>query len=727
MKKANLLFIFLLTSILTLLPLSQSQAATLIDRVKGRVLLQVQQHGEAWYVNPVDGKMTYLYNGDVAYGLMKTFGLGIKTADLNKIPVGVIPELQSPDSDGDGLGDYLEVALGLNDLAEDTDGDGYKDGQELRDAFNPLGPGKLTVDKNLVNRLKGRILIQVEKNGEAWYIYPVDGRRYYLHNGRDAYGLMKYLGLGVSDADIGKLPTDKDHPDVYKYLIENTYPTGTTTYTYQPVLGNSAGNTSGSSSSGSSGSASGSDNLTNTQKSLALGLVHYNYYGDLGGNSGTIFKTDQTWAAKNVDLGIIGWGDTGMDAAWTEIKRNQPQGKWLKWRLAQVMNTYEAAGTCDRPLHGAVDQSFNYQKQEFDNFLKVYTHYGDGETCFLHAQNDGTMKVNWQAQGCQPTLSIKAGQRIETIIWSEYGWLFDLNSDCAKDFIAWRTVKDIWSEGFSGVGFDNLGSPLGDGYYLPDMTASNLDIIEIDNSLEKNKTSLNNWYYETVRKFMDQVNSEVQKKAPGAKIVYNGGAYCSWDGGVAPLKKIIGYNIGVWCENALEYPSWGAFDTPSRLRTLIDLSSTLNNNAGFTVLETLYNHGNSEPTAPEMMFYLAAYYNYKNGQDVLALKPSWNPYRSFKDNLWFDIFNRDLGQATAKSQELNNGIFIRSYHKTNGQEALVLVRVDGTNDSPVIYYLNGNYCQVDINNKLKAISNTIEVKNGDGLILLKKGAGDVDC
>jgi hypothetical protein len=71
------------------------------------------------------------------------------------------------DSDGDGLTDYQEVHIyhtdpnkadtdndGLNDREEvitwktnplnpDTDGDGYSDGVEVKNGFNPLGPGKL--------------------------------------------------------------------------------------------------------------------------------------------------------------------------------------------------------------------------------------------------------------------------------------------------------------------------------------------------------------------------------------------------------------------------------------------------------------------------------------------------------------------------------------------------------------------------------------------------------
>ena len=60
------------------------------ERLKGRILLQVQEHGEAWYVNPVDGKRYYLKDGESAYQIMKKLGLGITNEDINKIREGTI-------------------------------------------------------------------------------------------------------------------------------------------------------------------------------------------------------------------------------------------------------------------------------------------------------------------------------------------------------------------------------------------------------------------------------------------------------------------------------------------------------------------------------------------------------------------------------------------------------------------------------------------------------------
>ena len=50
-------------------------------------------------------------------------------------------------------------------------------------------------------RLRGRILLQVESKGEAWYVNPVDGKRYFLGSPTGAVDVMRRLGLGVSERD----------------------------------------------------------------------------------------------------------------------------------------------------------------------------------------------------------------------------------------------------------------------------------------------------------------------------------------------------------------------------------------------------------------------------------------------------------------------------------------------------------------------------------------------
>jgi uncharacterized protein YkwD len=151
MKKIILIFaliIFLTPSY------SQAASSSTLAWLKGYILLQVQQHGEAWYVNPTNFTRYYMKDGPTAYEMMRTFGLGITDADLAKIP---------------------------------TDTDSFSGDMALR------------------SRLSGRILLQVQQHGEAWYIYPKTNKRYYLKDGAAAYQIMRNLGLGITDADLAKL------------------------------------------------------------------------------------------------------------------------------------------------------------------------------------------------------------------------------------------------------------------------------------------------------------------------------------------------------------------------------------------------------------------------------------------------------------------------------------------------------------------------------------------
>ena len=65
-------------------------AASILDIVRGRILLQVEQHGEAWYVDPVSNKRYYMKDGDAAYQIMRKLSLGITDVDLARIPAGQI-------------------------------------------------------------------------------------------------------------------------------------------------------------------------------------------------------------------------------------------------------------------------------------------------------------------------------------------------------------------------------------------------------------------------------------------------------------------------------------------------------------------------------------------------------------------------------------------------------------------------------------------------------------
>lgn len=116
----------------------------LSGKLKGTILLQTESHGEAWYVYPNDLKRYYLGRPNDAFQIMKKLGLGVKHTFISG------------------------------------------------NTFFPFSAS-------------GKILLDVETHGEAYYIYPKDRKAYYLGRPEDALNLMKKFGLGITNANLQKI------------------------------------------------------------------------------------------------------------------------------------------------------------------------------------------------------------------------------------------------------------------------------------------------------------------------------------------------------------------------------------------------------------------------------------------------------------------------------------------------------------------------------------------
>ncbi len=137
-------------------------ASTVSEQMQGRILLQVEKNGEAWYINPQDGLRYYMRNGKDAWELMKSFGVGISNADLRRIPESTV------------------------------------EGGDI----------------SFAERFSGQILLQVEDAGKAWYISPVNLHRYYLGSPAGGYALMRDLGLGITDANLEQIKSAGDPANI---------------------------------------------------------------------------------------------------------------------------------------------------------------------------------------------------------------------------------------------------------------------------------------------------------------------------------------------------------------------------------------------------------------------------------------------------------------------------------------------------------------------------------
>ena len=99
-----------------------------------------------WYVDPDTNKRFLLKDGKAVSYLLKNFGQGIDNKNLASI------------------------------LSEDN--------------IN-------NIDYKLTFEMRGKFLLQVEENGEAWYINPLDNNRYFIANGKAGLKTLKKLALEI--------------------------------------------------------------------------------------------------------------------------------------------------------------------------------------------------------------------------------------------------------------------------------------------------------------------------------------------------------------------------------------------------------------------------------------------------------------------------------------------------------------------------------------------------
>jgi len=157
-------------------------------------------------VDPSTEERSYMGRPADAFDLMREIGIGISNVDIAKIQVGDNNLTTGVDSDGDGLSDQIEDALGTDPSDTDSDNDGIDDKTEILSGYDPNSSSATSlIDEDFSEAQAGKILIQVEQNGEAWYVFPEDNKRYFLARPADAFNIMRNLGLGISDANLAQV------------------------------------------------------------------------------------------------------------------------------------------------------------------------------------------------------------------------------------------------------------------------------------------------------------------------------------------------------------------------------------------------------------------------------------------------------------------------------------------------------------------------------------------
>ncbi|HOX97178.1 MAG TPA: serine protease [bacterium] len=154
----------------------------LLNNVRGRLLLQVEERGRIWYVYPVTNKRYEVTKTNILV-LFRALSLGISNFDLARLPI---------------------TCSSLSDT-QDSDKDSYNDRVECENAYNIFGSGKKINDKALAARVKGRLLLQVEDRGRIWYVHPETLMTYEVRQD-NFMDLFRSVSLGVSNANLGLLP-----------------------------------------------------------------------------------------------------------------------------------------------------------------------------------------------------------------------------------------------------------------------------------------------------------------------------------------------------------------------------------------------------------------------------------------------------------------------------------------------------------------------------------------
>lgn len=144
-SKFKYFFIFSAVFLSSVLSVPKAEAATLASQLSGRILLQVESRGEAWYVNPNDYKRYFLGKPDDAFSLMRTLSLGISETE------------------------FASWSNGAPTWA------------------------------------RGRLYIRPQSHGEAYYV-DLNRRWHYLGRPLDAWLLFRAQGLGITNSDLAKIP-----------------------------------------------------------------------------------------------------------------------------------------------------------------------------------------------------------------------------------------------------------------------------------------------------------------------------------------------------------------------------------------------------------------------------------------------------------------------------------------------------------------------------------------
>ncbi|OGF28028.1 hypothetical protein A2331_02875 [Candidatus Falkowbacteria bacterium RIFOXYB2_FULL_34_18] len=129
----------------------------ILNKLRGRIIVKPEDLGRAYYIHPILNKMFSLGSPNEAFSVMRSQGIGISNNNLTK----------------------------------------FRENGKNND--------NILIEDDFIDIHLGKIFLQVEENGEAWYINPENGERYFLNRPHDAFGIMQDLGVGITNNDFDLL------------------------------------------------------------------------------------------------------------------------------------------------------------------------------------------------------------------------------------------------------------------------------------------------------------------------------------------------------------------------------------------------------------------------------------------------------------------------------------------------------------------------------------------
>ncbi len=200
-----------------------THAQILKSKVKGGIITTGTQKEVLWYVYPKDKKRYGARDSAFLFKMLIEFSKPISAKELQKIPLSFShTALYGVDEDEDGVPSELELALFTNPLADDTDGDGYTDYEELHTGHNPFDNSKhIFIDMKKAKEYSGSVLRSETQGQDAyWYVHPEDGKRYFLSSPEVAYTILGDLSKMMNQNDLRKIPEGVFPRQIVKSVID---------------------------------------------------------------------------------------------------------------------------------------------------------------------------------------------------------------------------------------------------------------------------------------------------------------------------------------------------------------------------------------------------------------------------------------------------------------------------------------------------------------------------